>query len=97
MTGAELIQVERARQIAEEGWDARHDDDHATGVLEVAARGYRYHGGFEEPPLSWPWDTRWWKPRDRKRNLIKAGALYQAEIDRLVRQRDEVAAELDLL
>lgn len=34
----------------------------------------------------WPWDERWWKPSDDPvRNLVKAGALIAAEIDRLVR------------
>lgn len=36
-------------------------------------------------PAGWPWDARWWKPGDRKRELVKAGALIAAEIDRLQR------------
>lgn len=37
------------------------------------------------PPSLWPWDERWWKPKpdDRVRELVKAGALIAAEIDRL--------------
>lgn len=33
----------------------------------------------------WPWDRKWWKPSqdDQVKNLIKAGALIAAEIDRL--------------
>ena len=32
----------------------------------------------------WPWDKKWWKPSDDPiKNLIKAGALIAAEIDRL--------------
>jgi len=33
----------------------------------------------------WPWDFKWWKPtpNDRVRELVKAGALIAAEIDRL--------------
>lgn len=32
----------------------------------------------------WPWDMKWWKPsKDPIKNLIKAGALIAAEIDRL--------------
>lgn len=32
-----------------------------------------------------PWDNEWWKPSpdDRKRELVKAGALIAAAIDRL--------------
>lgn len=34
----------------------------------------------------WPWDREWWKPSDYPiRNLVKAGALIAAEIDRLQR------------
>jgi hypothetical protein len=34
----------------------------------------------------WPWAEHWWKPTaDPVRNLVKAGALIAAEIDRLQR------------
>jgi hypothetical protein len=33
----------------------------------------------------WPWARSWWKPADHRRNLIKAGALILAEIERLDR------------
>ena len=35
---------------------------------------------------AWPWDKRWWKPKDRRRDLIRAGALIVAEIERLDRR-----------
>lgn len=36
------------------------------------------------PASSWPWAPEWWKPsEDPVRNLVKAGALLAAEIDRL--------------
>lgn len=53
--------------------------------------------GLSDPPMPyavkvrvpklWPWDPEWWKPepRDRVRELVKAGALIAAEIDRLQR------------
>lgn len=33
----------------------------------------------------WPWEMKWWRPspRNRVRELVKAGALIAAEIDRL--------------
>lgn len=36
-------------------------------------------------PSRWPWDAHFWKPcpDDRVRELVKAGALIAAEIDRL--------------
>jgi hypothetical protein len=33
----------------------------------------------------WPWDASWWKPASNRRNLVKAGALILAEIERLDR------------
>lgn len=39
-------------------------------------------------PVIWPWSIRWWKPcpDDRIRELVKAGALIVAEIERLQRK-----------
>jgi hypothetical protein len=40
-----------------------------------------------EPGRLWPWEDKWWKPSpDPIRNLVKAGALIAAEIDRLRRK-----------
>jgi hypothetical protein len=38
-------------------------------------------------PFRWPWASKWWKPtpNDRVRELVKAGSLISAEIDRLLR------------
>ena len=38
-------------------------------------------------PRGWPasWDWCWWKPKDPRRNLIRAAALIVAEIERLDR------------
>ena len=33
----------------------------------------------------WPWANKWWKPKDARRNLVKAGALILAEIERIDR------------
>jgi hypothetical protein len=42
----------------------------------------------ETPPPNWPWDAKWWKPSvDHVRNLVKAGALIAAEIDRMIAAR----------
>lgn len=30
----------------------------------------------------WPWQDRWWKPADFRRNLVRAGALILAEIEK---------------
>lgn len=36
-------------------------------------------------PKIWPFEDCWWKPSDRIRELVKAGAMIAAEIDRLQR------------
>jgi hypothetical protein len=41
-------------------------------------------------PVLWPWHPNHWKPtEDRVRDLVKAGALIAAEIDRLQRAGGE--------
>lgn len=99
-TGAELIAEERARQIAEEGYYAAHDDAHDRGEMLSAAMCYAsvpllrltYKPDAAEDEITevmatkWPWEEEWWKPDpDAVRNLVKAGALIAAEIDRLQR------------
>ena len=86
-SGIELIVEERMRQITEEGWTAKHDDQHTEGELALAGACYavscyRIFHFFNE---FWPWDMKWWKPAGPIRNLTKAGALIAAEIDRLQR------------
>ena len=95
-TGAELIYAERQRQIEKEGWTAERDDVvHADGGLAAAAVCYIKHDGewpfplrSDRSPLGWPWDSEWWKPKDRISNLVRAGALIAAEIDRLQRMKE---------
>ena len=45
----------------------------------------RWEGVKREVPWHWPWAGMFWKPKpdDRVRELVKAGALIAAEIDRL--------------
>jgi hypothetical protein len=33
----------------------------------------------------WCWGRQWWKPKSRRRDLVRAGALIVAEIERLDR------------
>lgn len=89
-TGAAKIAAERQRQVEEEGWTAEHDDQYRESDLGIAASGYLYVGltGNASRPIGWPWHPDWWKPSDDPvRNLVKAGALIAAEIDRLERAR----------
>lgn len=88
-TGIELITEERARQISKEGWTPEHDDKHDMGEMAMAAVCYAIPGSQRERLETddiWPWARHWWKPgTDRVRQLVKAGALIAAEIDRLQR------------
>lgn len=81
------VLAERQRQISVEGWTPEHDDEHTDDELSLAAASYAIcDRAHMSPPGFWPWDRKWWKPSDQpRRNLIKAGALILAEIERLDR------------
>lgn len=90
--GIKLIAEERKRQKEVEGWTAENDKKHSNGELATAAVCYalpamnRYSSSWRpDIPVFWPWENKWWKPtpNDRLRELVKAGALIAAEIDRL--------------
>lgn len=81
---ADDVIAERQRQIEKEGWSAEHDYEHFNGDLSRAAACYALHNSGSAPPRDlWPWDMEWWKPKDRRRNLVRAAALLLAEIERL--------------
>lgn len=85
LPGDVLITQERNRQAAQEGYYLSHDQEHDQGELVAAAIAYAGesfpHSGLD---VYWPWDVKGWKPsEDRVRNLVKAGALIAAEIDRI--------------
>lgn len=80
------IADERVRQIDAEGYYSFHDDDHTADELARAADCYLNAEGPDCPmPGSWPWPYSGWNPKDRISNLVRAGALIAAEIDRLQR------------
>jgi hypothetical protein len=88
-TGIELIAAERERQIKVEGHTAEHDAQHTKGQLAHAAVCYALPDRIPDAVMMiWPWPDEWWKPTpdDRIRELVKAGALIAAEIDRLQNQ-----------
>lgn len=99
-TGIELIAEERLEQLRKHGWSVDHDDGHRSGELNDAAIGYAQAAAYQArgesldfvrsavpaAEIRWPWEDSWWKPSaDPVRNLVKAGALIAAEIDRLNR------------
>ena len=90
---------ERKRQITVEGWTPEHDDAHEMAEMAQAAACYAIsgtpadeavfiHGRWRDArDLFWPrqFGREWWKPTNRRRDLVKAGALILAEIERLDR------------
>lgn len=96
MNAIELIKLERERQISQEGYSYEHDDTEKLGELSLAAaiyacpRNLRCHIKY-----CWPWDKEYLKEDythtidGRIRELVKAGALIVAEIDRLERLKSK--------
>jgi hypothetical protein len=95
-TAAQDVLAERNRQINAEGYDASHDDMATNGQIAVAAGYYALICGWPHErdisliqggrqPQYWPWAAEYWKPSTPRRNLVKAGALILAEIERLDR------------
>lgn len=101
---ANEIGAERQRQKDKEGWSEAHDDGHAAGCLAVAGACYALFGiaeisgerkvwrGIyaEQARALWPWDREWWKPKNPRRDLIRAAALIVAEIEKLDRSLQAV-------
>ncbi|MHB9318834.1 hypothetical protein ACP3TG_06890 [Phytobacter diazotrophicus] len=78
------IIAERRRQQSVKDFSAQQDDTYVLGELAAAAISYI------EPMAAaefWPsdWHDNSFKPSDYRRNLVKAGALIAAEIERLDR------------
>lgn len=101
--GVSLIAAERDRQVSVEGWTLAHDDEHFDRAMVEAAICYAQAAQFigagvmraiRDTPDCWPWDHEWWKPSENPiRNLVKAGALIGAEIDRLIRAQADAGRE----
>lgn len=89
MSGIEAIAAERQRQMNVEGWTPEHDDVHNIGQMARAAACYALEGlrtPIDAQQILWPWYDDWWEPKSRRENLVRAGALIVAEIDRLDRR-----------
>jgi hypothetical protein len=91
------VAAERQRQIEREGWTPEHDDQHNGGELSEAAICYlqgNERWGYGNPHQRWPWERAYWKPKDRRSNLVRAGALILAEIERFDRSALARAKEI---
>lgn len=94
---------ERLRQVAAEGFDSAHDDQHSNFEMAAAASTYALNvvrrNKLQAPDLSapaaraigWPWSDPDWKPRTPREDLVRAAALLIAEIDRLDRAEAKAA------
>lgn len=86
---ARSVFAERARQIADEGYTPEQDDGYNPGVLALHGGLYACHAydnlTKKRVPEGWQWDEKWWKPKDPRTNLVMAGALILAEIERMDR------------
>ena len=84
--GVELIARERVRQMEGEGFQGERDDQYVYGELATAAMAY-----LAEEKALWPpmWDLSWFKLGTIMRNLVKAGALLAAELDRRARAGEQ--------
>lgn len=98
-TGSELIKEERERQIEKENRISVDDDIYLNQELLHASKAYiesstifqRNQNPYSQLRmvgiLIWPrsWDVNFFKPKDPISDLVRAGALIAAEIDRLQR------------
>lgn len=96
-TGIELVKKERLRQINEEGYSWRHDDQETCHQLSDAAIVYASTAPLRHNVMHlWSWDKKFFKPDKtytidgRIKDLTKAGALICAEIDRLIRLKERI-------
>lgn len=92
---AQDVLSERQRQIASEGYSTESDDNYIYGDLAAAAGSYALHAHDVDKakrsfaPVWWPWTRDSWKPTTPRNDLVKAGALILAEIERIDRAADK--------
>ncbi|UZT80627.1 hypothetical protein OF113_11470 [Ectopseudomonas chengduensis] len=105
------VLAERIRQIQEHGYDSDHDDDHACDEIAALATYYAmppsarywdatstgYGATLGEAILPEGWTAKPWDGEEagRIRELVKAGALIVAELERLLRAEERYAEQAD--
>lgn len=84
-----LIAEERSRQIEAEGFSTDSDDEqNGDGELAYAAAAYAASAaGDPDAAMFWPggWNPHMFKPAGETRDLVRAGALIVAELERRAR------------
>ncbi len=53
----------------------------ADEITDCGACKARVAGVIARTQASWPWPPAWWKPRDRCRNVVRAGTHILADIE----------------
>ncbi len=87
-SGAELIAHEREHQ--RQRWGDDHDDEHGNQELARAAVMYAMPVNHRSALKTiWPFQQEFKPSQTRVGDLVKAGALIAAEIDRLQRKMDQ--------
>jgi len=90
MTALQLVINERLRQQTEEGYTPEHDDKHTEGQLALLAAAYalgsiskvrcrEFYLVTEVLEKTYGWKV---KPKDPISDLVRAGALILAELER---------------
>ncbi|RQT43142.1 hypothetical protein DF046_36815 [Burkholderia cepacia] len=83
------VLTERRRQIEQEHIKPRLDNLYRKGQLAAAAGCYLLfsdsYPNVGEPPPQWPFADPWWKPKDYRRDVLRAAALTLAELERIDR------------
>lgn len=99
--GIAMIRAERARQIGVKGYTPEHDARHDGTQLARAAACYALHAAgvtqigahLAGQAWPWPWPQAGFKPGEPVDDLVKAGALIAAELDRLIAEAAAVGIE----
>lgn len=111
-TGAELVMLERKRQLEKEGWSAEHDDQHVRGELVYAAICYAVnkmrtpHGRWQENIPANPHDVWTYFGRETVVDWVRPAWPWSEDDDKrgqhdrirsLVIAASLIAAEIDRL
>lgn len=101
-SGIRLIMEEQLRQKEQEAW-TQGRDDHTDGKLALVAACYAEFAILpnterveqtQSRDRYWPWDEVWWHPKNPLQDLVRAGALIAAEIDRLLKTEPQLIDQL---
>ena len=84
----EKIKEEREKQIIKNGYKPEHDDQHTDGSIADAAAHYASYSKSELYPWDKQYDSK--EKHSRKQQLVIAGAMIVAELERLERTNMDV-------